>query len=92
MQRKAFSDKPTSRPMNSQKMSEFSTTPMDDELDVVDPVGQKPKRPKRIKKNVNEKFEDAFTWTASLVPEQSQFPPPRDFSVGGSKAEAGQDN
>ncbi|KAG4927837.1 hypothetical protein JHK85_054323 [Glycine max] len=90
--RKAASDKPTSRPKNSQKMSEFSTMPMDGELDDLDPVGQKPKRPKRIKKNVNEKFEDAFTWTASLVPEQSQFPPPRDFSVGGSKAESGQDN
>ncbi|KAL2659652.1 hypothetical protein AAZV13_03G100000 [Glycine max] len=91
--RKAFSDKPTSRPMNSQKMSEFSTTPMDDELDVVDPVGQKPKRPKRIKKNVNEKFEDAFTGIAALIPEQTQFPPPpSDFSAGGSKAESGQDN
>ncbi|KOM40548.1 hypothetical protein LR48_Vigan04g074600 [Vigna angularis] len=86
--RKAASDKP--RPKNSQKMSEFSTAFMDSELDDVDPVGQKPKRPKRVKKNVN--VEDAFTGTATTVPEQSQFPPPRDFSAGGSKAESGQDN
>ncbi|KAL2320719.1 hypothetical protein Fmac_029688 [Flemingia macrophylla] len=90
--RKATSDKPTSRPKNSQKLSEFSTIPMDDDMDDVDPVGQKPKRPKRIKKNMNEKFEDAFTGIASLVPEQTQFPPIRDFSVGGSKSESGQDN
>ncbi|QCD96973.1 DNA helicase INO80 [Vigna unguiculata] len=86
--RKAASDKP--RPKNSQKMSEFSTSVMDSELDDVDPVGQKPKRPKRAKKNVN--AEDAFTGTATTVSEQSQFPPPRDFSVGGSKPESGQDN
>nr|KYP52000.1 DNA helicase INO80 complex isogeny 1 [Cajanus cajan] len=90
--RKATADKPTSRPKNSQKMSEFSTMPTDNELDDIDPVGQKPKRPKRIKKNVNEKFEDAFTGTATLVPEPTQFPPTRDFSAGGSKAESGQDN
>ncbi|KAK7396221.1 hypothetical protein VNO78_17071 [Psophocarpus tetragonolobus] len=85
--RKAASD----RPKNTQKMSEFSTMPMDGELDEVDPVGQKLKRPKRIKKNVNEKCEDAFTGTGTPVTEQTQFAPPRDFSAGGSKAESGQD-
>jgi len=88
VQRKAASDK--HRPKNSQKMSEFSTAPMDSEFDDVDPVGQKPKRPKRVKKNVN--VEDAFIGTATIVPEQSQLPPPRDFSARGSKAESGQDH
>ncbi|XP_027348851.1 chromatin-remodeling ATPase INO80-like isoform X2 [Abrus precatorius] len=94
--RKAASDKQTSRSKNSQKMSEFSTTPMDDELDDVhpntDPASQKPKRPKRITKNVNEKFEEAFTGTPTMVPEQPQFPPTRDYNAGGSISESGQDN
>lgn len=75
-------------------MSEFGTMPMDDELDDVHPntdaVGQKPKRPKRMK-NVNEKFEEALIGTATPVPEQTQFQPPHDFSAGGSKIESGQD-
>lgn len=94
--RKAASDKQTSRPKNSQKMSEFSATPVDNELDDVhinaDLVAQKPKRPKRIKKNTNEKFEEAFAGTTTMVPEQTQFLPPQDFSAGGSiTAESGQD-
>ncbi|XP_057438033.1 chromatin-remodeling ATPase INO80 isoform X3 [Lotus japonicus] len=93
--RKAASDKQTSRAKNSQKMSELSTMPIDDQLDDIhlntDPVDQKPKRPKRIKKNVNEKFEEAFTGTATVVPEQTQFQPPHDFNAGGSKVESGQD-
>ncbi|XP_061339014.1 chromatin-remodeling ATPase INO80-like [Gastrolobium bilobum] len=93
--RKAASDKQTSRPKNYQKMSELGTTAMDDELDDVhlntDSMGQKPKRPKRIKKSVNENFDEAFTRTDTVVSEQTQFPPPRDFSAGGSKAESGQD-
>lgn len=76
-------------------MSELSTMPIDDQLDDIhlntDPVDQKPKRPKRIKKNVNEKFEEAFTGTATVVPEQTQFQPPHDFNAGGSKVESGQD-
>lgn len=93
LQRKAASDKQTLRPKNSQKMSEFSTTPEDDESDDVrlnTEVGQKPKRPKRINKNVNVKLEEAFTGTATMVPEQTQFQPPHDFSAGGSKI-GGQD-
>lgn len=84
MQRKSASDKKTLRPKNSQKTSEFDTTPMDNELDDTDPVVQKPKRPKRIKKNVNEMFEDPLTGTATM---QTQFQPPHD---GGSKIESGQ--
>ncbi|XP_019455806.1 PREDICTED: DNA helicase INO80-like isoform X1 [Lupinus angustifolius] len=84
--RKSATDKQTSRSKNSQKMNEHGmNTPMDDEFDdthlTTDPVSQKPKRPKRAKKNVNEKFEEA---------EQIQFPPPpRDFSAGVSKSESG---
>ena len=54
-----------------------------------DRVGQKSKRPKRTNKNVNEKLEEAFTGTATIFPEQTQFLPPRDFSSGCSKAETG---
>ncbi|KAK2416854.1 DNA helicase INO80 protein [Trifolium repens] len=91
--RKATSDKKTLRPKNSQKTSEFDATLMDNELDDVhlntDPVVQKPKRPKRIKKNVNEMYEDTFPGTATIVaPEQTQFQPPHDE---GSKIESGQD-
>lgn len=90
LQRKASSDKQASRPKNSQKMNEFGNMPID-ELDDAhlnhDPAGQKPKRPKRTKKNVNEKFEGAFTGTATIFPEQTQFPPSRDFSSRGSKTE-----
>jgi DNA helicase INO80 len=93
LQRKATSDKKTLRPKNSQKTSEFDATLMDNELDDVhlntDPVVQKPKRPKRIKKNVNEMYEDTFPRTATTVaPEQTQFQPPHDE---GSKIVSGQD-
>lgn len=87
MQRKSASDKKTLRPKNSQKTSEFDAMPMDNELDDTDPVVQKPKRPKRIKKNVNEMFEEARTGTATMVPGQTQYQPPHD---GGSKIESGQ--
>ncbi|KAL5059285.1 hypothetical protein RYX36_030889 [Vicia faba] len=80
--RKAASDKKTLRPKNSQKTSEFDATPRDDELDGVhlntDPAAQRPKRPKRTKKNVNEMFEETLTGSATKVPEQTQFQPPRD--------------
>lgn len=96
MQKKAASDKQTSRPKNSQKMNEFSITSMDDELDdthlTTDLAGEKPKRPKRLKKSVNEKFEDAFSAIATMVPEQTQFPPSLDFSAGVSQVESGQDH
>lgn len=85
--RKSASDKKTLRPKNSQKTSEFDAMPMDNELDDTDPVVQKPKRPKRIKKNVNEMFEEARTGTATMVPGQTQYQPPHD---GGSKIESGQ--
>lgn len=92
MQRKTVSDKKTLRPKNSQKTIEFDTSPRDNELDDVhintDPVVQRPKRPKRTKKNVNEMFEETLTGSATKVPEQIQFQPPRD---GGSKIESGQD-
>ncbi|KAJ1430025.1 P-loop containing nucleoside triphosphate hydrolase [Sesbania bispinosa] len=84
--RKAASDKQISMPKNSQKMNEG------DELDDVhlnsDLVGQKPKRPKRIKKKVNEKFEEAFAGTGTVFPEQTQFQPPSEFSAGGAKVES----
>ncbi|KAK7244510.1 hypothetical protein RIF29_39333 [Crotalaria pallida] len=86
--RKAASDKQPSRPKNSQKMN---GNELDDTNLTTDPVVQKPKRPKRAKKNVNEKFEEAFTAIATGVPEQIQFPPPLDFSASGSKAESNQD-
>lgn len=92
MQRKTASASKTLRPKNSHKTSEFDTTPRDDELDDVhlntDPVVQRPKRPKRTKKNVSEMFEETLTGSATKVPEQTQFQPPRD---GGSKIESGQD-
>lgn len=94
LQRKAVSDKQNSRSKNSQKMNEFGSMPIDDELGDVhlnnDPASQKPKRPKRTKKNVNEKFEDGFTGTATIFREQTEFLP-HDFSSGGSKAETVQD-
>ena len=66
---------------------------MEDELDDpnTDPMSQKPKRPKRIKKNVNEKLEDASTGTAAAVLEQTQHPPPQDFGAGGLRAETSLD-
>lgn len=90
MQRKTVSDKKTLRPKNSQKTSEFDTSPREDDVHVnTDPVVQRPKRPKRTKKNVNEMFEETLTGSAATkVPEQIQFQPPRD---GGSKIESGQD-
>lgn len=93
LQRKAASDKQTLRPKNSQKMNEFGSMHIDDDLDDThlndDPAGQKPKRPKRTKKNVNEKFE-VFPGTATIFPEQTQFPPSHNFN-GVSKAETVQD-
>ncbi|XP_061353883.1 uncharacterized protein LOC133298576 [Gastrolobium bilobum] len=90
--RKAASD----RPKNFQKTNEFGSMPVDEELDDAylntDPVGQKPKRPKRTKKNVNEKFEEVFTGTTTTFPEQVQYPPPHDFSSGGFKAETVEDS
>lgn len=48
-----------------------------DELDGAhlnnDPACQKSKRPKRAKKNVNEKFEEVLTGTATIFPEQTHF-------------------
>ncbi|CAL5207665.1 unnamed protein product [Lathyrus oleraceus] len=91
--RKATSNKQTSRSRNCKKTSEHGSMPID-ELDGAhlnnDPACQKPKRPKRAK-NVNEKFEEVLTGTATIFPEQTHFPPSHDFSFGGSKAEAVQD-
>ncbi|MED6127535.1 hypothetical protein PIB30_088904 [Stylosanthes scabra] len=61
--------KAASRPRNSQKTSESGSMAIDYELDdnllSTEPVGHKPKRPKRTK-NVNE---DSFTASASIFPE-----------------------
>ena len=96
MQRKTASNKQTpSRPKN-QKMNDPSTMPVDYQLDdsqpSTEPVGQKPKRPKRLKKSVNEKFEDGFAGTSTLLTDPTtQFPPPSDFNYGDSKSEMRQD-
>jgi DNA helicase INO80 len=95
LQRKATSDKQTSRSKNSKKMSELGNMPIDEPDDAHlnnDSAGQKPKRPKRTKKNVNEKLEEVYTGTATILPEQTQYPPSHDFSFGGSKAETVQDS
>ncbi|MED6160742.1 hypothetical protein PIB30_054221 [Stylosanthes scabra] len=61
--------KAASKPRNSQKTSESGSMAIDFELDdnhlSTEPVGHKPKRPKRTK-NVNE---DSFTASASIFPE-----------------------
>ncbi|KAL1330464.1 hypothetical protein AAHE18_12G111300 [Arachis hypogaea] len=66
--------KAASRPRNSQKPSESGIMAIDYELDdnhlTTEPVGHKPKRPKRMK-NVNEKFEESFTSSATIFPEKT---------------------
>ncbi|KAI4300819.1 hypothetical protein L6164_034153 [Bauhinia variegata] len=74
--RKAASDKqtPSSR---VRKVNEVSIDhELDDSLLNTDSVGQKPKRLKRQKKSVNEKFEESFDATSTIVPELTEFPPP----------------
>ncbi|KAL1312465.1 hypothetical protein HN51_039075 [Arachis hypogaea] len=91
--RKAASDKQTSRLKSSQKISDVGMSAMDDELDDLntDPVGQKPKRPKRLKKSINERFEEASIGTATAVTEQTQYPPPQDFTSIVPRAETSLD-
>ncbi|XP_052114813.1 chromatin-remodeling ATPase INO80 isoform X1 [Arachis duranensis] len=66
--------KAASRPRNSQKPSESGIMAIDYELDdnhlTTEPVSHKPKRPKRMK-NVNEKFEESFTASATIFPEKT---------------------
>ncbi|KAI4348662.1 hypothetical protein L6164_009360 [Bauhinia variegata] len=77
--RKAASDKQTpSRVRNSGKGKEVSTMRKDHGLDdthlYTHSLGQKPKGTRRLKKSVNEKFEESFDATSTIVPELTEYP------------------
>uniref|UniRef100_A0A5B7AT52 Chromatin-remodeling ATPase INO80 n=1 Tax=Davidia involucrata TaxID=16924 RepID=A0A5B7AT52_DAVIN len=56
---------------------------LDDSLQNTDAKQQKPKRPKRPTKRVNDNLEPAFTATPTVVQEQTQNPPVQELSFAG---------
>ncbi|GAB4843889.1 Putative DNA helicase ino80 [Ancistrocladus abbreviatus] len=72
--------------LSSVPPSEFSGPAIDTDLQL-----QKPKRPKRATKSVNENIEPAFTATPATVPQQSQYLPTNDLDSGVLEALPGED-
>lgn len=90
VQRKAASDKQApSKQRNPQNVTSPMDYELDDPLQNSDPQAQKPKRPKRPTKSVNENLQPAFTGTPTVVSEQTHYLPVNELGSGGFRA--GQD-
>lgn len=88
--RKAASDKQApSKQRNPQNVTSPMDYELDDPLQNSDPQAQKPKRPKRPTKSVNENLQPAFTGTPTVVSEQTHYLPVNELGSGGFRA--GQD-
>ncbi|XP_030926528.1 chromatin-remodeling ATPase INO80 isoform X1 [Quercus lobata] len=88
--RRAASDKQApSKQRNPQNVTSPMDYELDDPLQNSDPQAQKPKRPKRPTKSVNENLQPAFTGTPTVVSEQTHYLPVNELGSGGFRA--GQD-